>query len=63
MGEKTTFPTMIDDAEMTSELKERVINIFTACGESDSTAQRAYKIRSGLVIAANFTMKDIDRLE
>lgn len=57
----TSFPLVMDDVVMSRELKNRIINVYTGCGESDATSSQAYKIRCGLMISSNFTVDDVER--
>lgn len=60
-GNYSGLPVIVDDVTFTSEIKNRIVNSFTGCGEADKTAHEAFRMRSGNLLATNFTMKDLER--
>lgn len=62
-AENTTFPLLLDDVIFTKDIENRIVNIFTGTGEKDATKAKAYKVRCGMLMASNFTVGDLQRLD
>lgn len=57
----SAFPQMFDDIEFSKDITVRIINSYTGCGESDTTAKKAHKLRAGTMLSTNFSLADIER--
>lgn len=42
-------------------VENRIVNLFTGCGEKDASKKLAYELRSTLVVSSNFSLTDVDR--
>lgn len=50
------LPTILDDIDMSKEMRVRIIDHYTGTGGADAKA--SYSVRSGLMISSNSSIRD-----